>query len=56
MSVKEVRLEMISLQEKSQIIGLHIKGKSNRKIALGAAARQHHIRDVSHKLHVALIR
>ena len=33
MSVKEVRLEMISLQEKSQIIGLHIKGKSNRKIA-----------------------
>jgi len=24
---------MISLQEKSQIIGLHIKGKSNRKIA-----------------------
>ena len=33
MSVKEVRLEMISLQEKSQIIGLHIKGKSNRRIA-----------------------
>ena len=33
MSIKEVRLEMIGLREKSQIIRFHIEGKSNRWIA-----------------------
>jgi hypothetical protein len=33
MSLKEVRLEMIGLKEKSQIIGFHIKRKSDRWIA-----------------------